>query len=89
MAVTVQVPDLGTSNAEVDAYFRGFSVSRQTDGEGGVVYMATLTVNVKDSVGNDFKQASYSKELGSAAKSSLRDFIVNQMLPGLRAQESL
>ena len=89
MAVTISVPNLGTSNAEVDAFFRSFSVNRQTDGDGGVVYMATLTVNVKDSLGNDFKQASYTEELGSSAKSALRDFIVQQMLSDLRAQEGL
>ena len=89
MAVTISVPNLGTSNAEVDAFFRNFSVSRQTDGEGGVVYMATLTVNVKDSLGNDFKQASYTEELGSSAKAALRDFIVAQLLPDLKTQEGL
>ena len=89
MSVSILVPDLGTSNAEVDLYFRGFSVSRQTDGDGGVVYMATLTVNVKDSLGNDYKQASYTEELGSSAKAALRDFIVAQLLPDLKIQEGL
>ena len=89
MAITVQVPNLGVTNAEVDAFFRSFSVQRDTDGEGGVVYMATLTVNVKDSLGNDYKQASYSAPLGSSAKAALRDFIVAQLLPGLRQNEGL
>lgn len=89
MALSITVPDLASDNASFDDYFISFGISRQTDGAGGVVYVGTLSIMVFDSSGNEFKVASLSKPIGSTAKSSLRDFIKNQFLPDLKAQEGL
>jgi len=89
MAISITVPDLPTDKASFDDYFVSFNVQRQTDGDGGVVYMGTLSVRIKDAQGNDFKHASLTKELGPAAKSALRDFIKAQYLDALKAQEGV
>jgi len=89
MALSINVADLPTDNASFDDYFASFSVSRQTDGEGGVVYMGTMSVMVKDSLGNPYKSASLSRPLGTAAKVALRDFLKAQFLTELKVQEGL
>lgn len=89
MAISISVPDIPTDNASVDDRLASFSVSKQTDGAGGIVYMGTLSMTVLDSSGNQFKTASFSKPLGVSAKTALRDFIKTQFLPNLKAQEGL
>ena len=89
MARTITVPDLDTANAAFDEYFRGFVISRQTDGAGGIVYVGTLAVEILDSEGNPYKTASVSKTLGSAAKTALRDFIKNNYLAEIKGQEGV
>ena len=89
MSISLTVPDLATDDAAFDIYFRSFSVSKQSDGQGGVVYQGTLTVEILDSVGQPYKTASLTKDLGTTAKSALRDFIKTQYLTALKTQENL
>lgn len=89
MAYTITVPDLEPTN--FDDYFKAFVISRQTDGEGGVVYIGTLACEItrRDDAGNPIepKQVSLSKTLAPAAKSALRDFIRTNYLAELKLQE--
>lgn len=89
MPKVITIPDLGTSVASFDDYFLSFSVSNQTDGNGGRPYMATLSANIVDTDGNVVEQASVTWELGAASKSSLRDYIMAQGLPRLKASTGL
>lgn len=89
MSLVVNVPDLATDDVAFDIYFKSFSVSKQSDGEGGVVYQGTLSVDILRSDGQVYKTASLTKDLGPTAKSALRDFVKNQYLADLKAQESV
>lgn len=89
MAIVLSVPDLATDDAAFDIYFRSFGISKQSDGEGGVVYQGTLTVDILRSDGQPYKTASLTKDLGPTAKSALRDFIKTQYLTDLKLQEGL
>ena len=89
MAYSLTVPDLATTTSEFDLYAKGLSVSVQSDGRGGKAYMATLTADIKDSNGNLVKTASYTVELTPTQVSSIRNFAINNLLPGLKLQEGL
>ena len=89
MAYTVTVPDLATTTNAFDLYAKSINVSIQSDGKGGKAYMATLTADIVDSNGKFIKSASYSVELTPTQVTSLRNFTITNLLPGLRAQEGL
>lgn len=89
MAKTITIDDLKTDNLSFDDYFRSFGISRQTDGNSGVVYQGTLSVQIYDSTGHPFKTASLTKELGVASKSALMSFIKSNYLADLKEQEGL
>lgn len=89
MAINLTVPDLSTDNTSFLDYFRGYSVTKQSDGQGGVVIQGTLSVQIFDSNGQPYKTASHTIDLPPAAAASLRDFIKANHLPALKLQEGL
>ena len=89
MAINLTIPDLATDNTSFLDYFRSFSVTRQTDGKGGVVVQGTLSVEILDSTGQPYKTASLTKDLPPAAAASLRDFIKANYLADIKAQEGI
>jgi hypothetical protein len=89
MALSFNVPDLGTSQAEFIPNFVGFHVSKQSDGAGGTAAMATLSMNIPYEDGSPYKQASYTVELGPSATNALLNFMLSNMLPGLKSQEGV
>ena len=89
MSKTITIPDLSSTQAAFVASFRNFSVSKQSDGAGSVAAMATLSMSIPDSNGNEVYVASYTAELTPSATSALLSYMITNMLPGLKTQEGL
>lgn len=89
MAINLTVPDLATDNTSFLDYFRGYSVTKQSDGAGGVIIQGTLSVEIPDSKGQPYKTASNTIDLPPAAAAALRDFIKANHLAALKEQEGI
>jgi hypothetical protein len=65
------------------------NLTRQTDGLGGTVIIATSTFEVKDTLGAVRYTATISQQLTPAQRTSLGTFVTNTTVPLLNSQENL
>lgn len=67
----------------------GVSITRQLDGEGGTVLVATFSFEIKDAGGVVRESASTSLQLTPAQRTTLANFVSNVAVPQFNTEQSI
>lgn len=78
-----------TIQAVTAAELTGINITRQTDGQGGTVLIATDSFEEKDGSGNLVGHGSVSVQLTSGQRTSIANFATSVLVPAFNLQEGL
>lgn len=87
MAIVINIPDINTANFNTE--FDQFVVRLGKDGQGATVVNGSLYYKIKDSLGNVHHTAHYTAPMGTNTALAIRNFLITNYIPGLKAQEGL